>query len=335
MLLEATAAQTIIREISADLETPISVYMKLRGETPSFLLEAVEGGERIARYSFIGVQPRAEYILRNDEIEIKDEHGSRVIKVAGDPTRFLQNEMDRFPAVRVPNAPRFTGGLVGLSDIGVPLLGEDYRPDSLVRKRLRNRRRHPKTTGQSVAPRPNSVGSQAFGVTSRRLRKRRATVRNGQAGCLKRSTHGVFPIAVDEPPPELLRRQTHEVEDAGMVEEIQSVCERRDFIDEVVIVAIVAGAAEVRNVIAALRAPLGEGVQLLRIESDRQGAQDFENARRKRRLFGRRKLGSRPTPVTGTQEYFAPYNANRGLSAMPPSVRIQTLSPRCLIAPTR
>ncbi|MFN8399316.1 MAG: anthranilate synthase component I [Anaerolineales bacterium] len=113
MLLESTNVQTIIREISADLETPVSLYLKLRGDGASFLLESVEGGERIARYSFIGVQPRAEYILRDDEIEIKDEHGSRVIKVEGDPTRFLQNEMDRFPAVRVPNAPRFTGGLVG------------------------------------------------------------------------------------------------------------------------------------------------------------------------------------------------------------------------------
>ncbi|MCB9144369.1 MAG: anthranilate synthase component I [Anaerolineales bacterium] len=113
MLLESTNVQTIIREISADLETPVSIYLKLRGDGASFLLESVEGGERIARYSFIGVQPRAEYILRNDEIEIKDEHGSRAIKVEGDPTRFLQNEMDRFPAVRVPNTPRFTGGLVG------------------------------------------------------------------------------------------------------------------------------------------------------------------------------------------------------------------------------
>ncbi|MBN8656149.1 MAG: anthranilate synthase component I [Anaerolineae bacterium] len=113
MLLESTQVQTIIREISADLETPVSLYLKLRGDGASFLLESVEGGERIARYSFIGVQPRAEYILRDDEIEIKDEHGSRVIKIEGDPTRFLQNEMDRFPAVRVPNAPRFTGGLVG------------------------------------------------------------------------------------------------------------------------------------------------------------------------------------------------------------------------------
>lgn len=113
MLLESTTVQTIIREISADLETPVSLYLKLRGDGASFLLESVEGGERIARYSFIGVQPRAEYILRDEEIEIKDEHGLRTIHVEGDPTRFLQNEMDRFPAVRVPNAPRFTGGLVG------------------------------------------------------------------------------------------------------------------------------------------------------------------------------------------------------------------------------
>ena len=86
MLLESTNVQTIIREISADLETPVSLYLKLRGDGASFLLESVEGGERIARYSFIGVQPRAEYILRGDEIEIKDEHGSRAIKVEGDPT---------------------------------------------------------------------------------------------------------------------------------------------------------------------------------------------------------------------------------------------------------
>ena len=114
MLLEATAAtQTIVREISADLETPISVYMKLRGETPSFLLESVEGGERIARYSFIGVQPHAQYILRDGQIEIKDSDGTRIIPYDNDPTYFLQQEMSRFNFKAQPGVPRFIGGLVG------------------------------------------------------------------------------------------------------------------------------------------------------------------------------------------------------------------------------
>src|SRR5687767_4491686 len=126
MLLEATptTTQTVIREVSADLETPISVYMKLRGQGPSFLLESVEGGERIARYSFIGVQPRAQYIIRGNEIEIVESESSRTIALAEnvDPTYFLQEEMNRFkspalaPGASVnPQAgvPRFIGGLVG------------------------------------------------------------------------------------------------------------------------------------------------------------------------------------------------------------------------------
>ncbi|HRQ23299.1 MAG TPA: hypothetical protein PLF42_07720, partial [Anaerolineales bacterium] len=120
MVLEATT-QTIVREISADLETPISVYMKLRGGmAPSFLLESVEGGERIARYSFIGVQPRAQYILRDTDIEIKDENGTsrsipvgRTTQYEGDPTLFLQNEMSRFNFKPQTGVPRFIGGLVG------------------------------------------------------------------------------------------------------------------------------------------------------------------------------------------------------------------------------
>ena len=119
MLLEATTIQTppalqsVIREINADLETPVSLYLKLRGDGASFLLESVEGGERIARYSFIGVQPRAEYILRDGQVEIKENGQTRTIPLEDDPTRFLQEEMNRFSTERLPNAPRFTGGLVG------------------------------------------------------------------------------------------------------------------------------------------------------------------------------------------------------------------------------
>src|SRR5687768_8130089 len=115
MLLETTTIQTIVREISADLETPISVYMKLRGRGPSFLLESVEGGERIARYSFIGIQPKAQYILRGREIQIIESESTRVVSLdeSIDPTIFLQEEMLRFNSMPQSGMPRFVGGLVG------------------------------------------------------------------------------------------------------------------------------------------------------------------------------------------------------------------------------
>src|SRR5512136_3352394 len=50
----------IYRELPADLDTPVSVYIKLAGHGASFLLESVEGGEQVGRYSFIGIEPNAE-----------------------------------------------------------------------------------------------------------------------------------------------------------------------------------------------------------------------------------------------------------------------------------
>lgn len=115
MLLEApaTSTQTIVREISADLETPISVYMKLRGHAPSFLLESVEGGERIARYSFIGVKPKAQYIIRDNQIEVIKDDEAQTVNYEDDPTFFLQEEMSRFNFKAQTDVPRFIGGLVG------------------------------------------------------------------------------------------------------------------------------------------------------------------------------------------------------------------------------
>src|ERR1041384_5405635 len=138
MLLEATATQTIVREISADLETPISVYMKLRGEGASFLLESVEGGERIARYSFIGIKPKAQYIIRGNEIEIVESESSRTVKFDDnvDPTYFLQEEMSRFKFSPQAGVPRFIGGLVGyLGDEAVrhfePTLKQSMKPGQI------------------------------------------------------------------------------------------------------------------------------------------------------------------------------------------------------------
>ena len=52
-------AVPIFREVIADLETPVSAFLKIRGSGPAFLLESIEGGERLARYSFIGADPIA------------------------------------------------------------------------------------------------------------------------------------------------------------------------------------------------------------------------------------------------------------------------------------
>ena len=115
MLAETNMIQTIVREIPADLETPISIYLKLRGQGPSFLLESVEGGERIARYSFIGVWPRAQYILRGNGIQIIEGDVQRIVtmNVGADPTHFLQSELHRFQSTPQAGMPRFIGGLVG------------------------------------------------------------------------------------------------------------------------------------------------------------------------------------------------------------------------------
>ena len=67
-----TPITPVVREIPADLETPISVYMKLRGAGPSFLLESVTGGEHVARYSFIGIRPRRAYVFHGAVVEIRD-----------------------------------------------------------------------------------------------------------------------------------------------------------------------------------------------------------------------------------------------------------------------
>ena len=151
MLLEATTTQTVIREISADLETPISVYMKLRGDGASFLLESVEGGERIARYSFIGIKPRAQYILRGNEIEIVESGSTRAITLDenADSTYFLQQEMDRFQFTPQAEAPRFIGGLVGY-------LG--YESVRFFEPTLKSRMSRASTAGQTGPVPPLSAG---------------------------------------------------------------------------------------------------------------------------------------------------------------------------------
>ena len=92
----------VYREIDADLETPVSAYLKVAQEPYSFLLESVEGGERLARYSFIGTEPYS--ILRT---------GPGQAYGAVDPLVPIKAEMDKYILIPVEELPRFHGGAVG------------------------------------------------------------------------------------------------------------------------------------------------------------------------------------------------------------------------------
>jgi len=98
----------ISREVVADLDTPVSAYLKIRDARPSFLLESVEGGERIGRYSFIGSHPRRTVRLRNGCA--REDSGQPVTSV--DPLALMKSMVDAYATCRPP-ACRFEGGIVG------------------------------------------------------------------------------------------------------------------------------------------------------------------------------------------------------------------------------
>lgn len=104
----------IYRELLADLETPVSVYLKLSdGATlPGFLLESIEGGVRIARYSFIGAGPYTDITLRDGEMRVAGPDGVHTDPY-DDPLAALETLLAGYRAERDPNLPRFTGGIVG------------------------------------------------------------------------------------------------------------------------------------------------------------------------------------------------------------------------------
>jgi len=105
----------VYRELPADLETPVSVYLKLREGTdgPSFLLESVEKGEQVGRYSFIGVHPPMTVTAQGERVTIGGVGGTVLETQEGDPMAVLQELLASRKAVKVPGLPVFTGGVVG------------------------------------------------------------------------------------------------------------------------------------------------------------------------------------------------------------------------------
>jgi anthranilate synthase component I len=102
----------VVRERLADLETPVSAFAKLRPLGGAFLLESVEGGERMGRYSFIGVLPRATFVFRDGIASILDDGGVRAVDYT-DPLALLRSELARYRRSGGAELPRFSGGAVG------------------------------------------------------------------------------------------------------------------------------------------------------------------------------------------------------------------------------
>ena len=111
----------IVRELHTDLETPLTTYLKLQQSMAaddsrcSFLLESVDGGERLARYSFIGVEPAAAFVFRGHEFtRIEGERKiTETLEPETDPLDVLHTELARYTIEPVAGLPRFVGGLVG------------------------------------------------------------------------------------------------------------------------------------------------------------------------------------------------------------------------------
>ena len=112
----------VCREILADTETPVTALMKLADRPHVFLLESVEGGEKWARYSFLGADPRLIFRVREGEVVIEENGAVRRIPHGGDPLRFLKELLDRCRPVPMEGLPRFFGGAVGFLGYDICLL---------------------------------------------------------------------------------------------------------------------------------------------------------------------------------------------------------------------
>ncbi len=106
----------VIREMTADLDTPLTLFRRLDDGRTTFLFESVEGGEKWARYSFIGTGARAIFRARGREVEWVEGDKTERCQVDGDPLEFLREKLSKFRVVPPAGIelPRFLGGAVGL-----------------------------------------------------------------------------------------------------------------------------------------------------------------------------------------------------------------------------
>jgi anthranilate synthase component 1 len=103
----------VTREVLADLETPLSTYLKLASGPYSYLLESVHGGEKWGRYSIIGLPCATVLRINGQEITVLRDAAVIEKATATDPLAWLDAFQGRYRAPELPGLPRFNGGLVG------------------------------------------------------------------------------------------------------------------------------------------------------------------------------------------------------------------------------
>jgi anthranilate synthase component 1 len=137
--LKLTGSANVIpvyKEINADLDTPVSAFLKIQKGDYGFLLESVEGEEKIARYSFLGTQPQLVFISKGRSIQVIRTRPKKAVRFrsALTPLDELKKIMSGFKAVEHPGLPRFYGGLVGYMGYDTVRFFErlpDKNPDDL------------------------------------------------------------------------------------------------------------------------------------------------------------------------------------------------------------
>jgi anthranilate synthase component 1 len=102
----------VFRTLTADLETPVSAFLRAAWESPEcFLLESVENGENIGRYTFIGLNPYKRIVARGRQIIISE--GKKNVHIEGDVFAILREALGGHTPARLPGLPPFTAGAVG------------------------------------------------------------------------------------------------------------------------------------------------------------------------------------------------------------------------------
>jgi anthranilate synthase component 1 len=126
----------LMREVLADLDTPLSTYLKLAGGRYSYLFESVQGGEKWGRYSIIGLPCRT--VLRVFGNDVNIERDGQIVErtTVDDPLEYVRRFRTHYQVAEIDGLPRFTGGLVGYFGYDTvraiePVLGSCDKPDEI------------------------------------------------------------------------------------------------------------------------------------------------------------------------------------------------------------